>query len=144
MGKTLIRVLFLMVTIGFVSSCAETKVNQCRAIIEIANSTISEAKTLTDGAKSTDPEAALLAADTMELAAEEMASLEITDEQLQQYQKEFIQMYRKTATATRSFVKAYENKNQSQLKIAKQELRKATAPESELVQQINQYCLEEN
>jgi hypothetical protein len=141
MVRDLIRVFYLTVTISLISSCAETKTNQCREIFDIANGTVTEAKQLTNGGKTTDPEAALLAADTMEIAAEKMASLDISDEQLQVYQQDFIEMYRDTAQATRAFVKAYEKTNPSQLKRAKQQLRKATAPEEELVNKINEYCL---
>jgi len=142
MVRERIRILFLITIISlFSSSCVATKTNQCRAIIEIANETVAEARTLTEGGKSKDPEAALLAADTMELAAEEMAHLKVTDEQLKRYQKEFIIMYRDTARATRSFVKAYEQTNKRQLKQARRRLQKATAPESKLVTKINQYCV---
>lgn len=138
-----IRVVFLTVTVSLISSsCAETKTNQCREIIKIANGTVTEARALTNSGKSTDPEVALLAADTMELAAEEMANLEITDETLQGYQKEFTLMYRDTATATRLFVKAYEQKDKTTLKQAQEKLQEATAPEEELVTKINEYCLE--
>lgn len=143
MAKELIRVFWLIVTISLISNgCAAPKKNECRKIIELANETVKEARNLTNGEKSTDPEAALLAADTMEMAAEKMSSLEISDQQLQQYQKDFIEMYRDTAQATRSFVKAYEKTDQTQLKQAREQLEKATAPEGELVTKINQYCLE--
>jgi N12 class adenine-specific DNA methylase len=143
MAKELIRVFWLIVTISLISNgCAAPKKDECRKIIELANETVKEARNLTNGEKSTDPEAALLAADTMEMAAEKMASLEISDQQLQQYQKDFIEMYRDTAQATRSFVKAYEKTDQIQLKQAREQLEKATAPEGELVTKINQYCLE--
>lgn len=143
MAKKFIRVLFFTVIISLInSSCAETKTNQCREIIDIANGTVAQARQLTDNGKSTDPEAALLAADTMELAAEDMASLEITDEQLQQYQTEFVEMYQETAQATRSFVRAYEKTEKRALKKARERLQEATKPEAELVTKINQYCLE--
>jgi len=142
MARELIRVFWLTVTISLISSsCAGTKTNQCRNMIEVANNTVKEAKNLTKKGKSTDPEAALMAADTMEIAAEKMASLNITDEQLQQYQNQFVEMYQDTAQATRSFVKAYEKTNQTELKQARKQLQQATAPEGELVTKINQYCL---
>jgi len=143
MNRELKGALSLTITVTFlVSGCAETKTNQCREIISIANGTVKEAKQLTNDKKSTDLEATLLAADTMELAAEEMVSLDITDQQLQAYRKEFVMMYRETATATRSFVKAYENKDKTNLKQAQKAIKEATAPEQELVTKINQYCLE--
>ncbi len=142
MIKKSIRMIVVMVIISVINGgCAATKSNQCRELITIANDTVAEAKKITNGGKSTNPEVALLAADTMELAAEEMASLEITDEQLKQYQMDFIVMYRDTAKATRSFVKAYKGTDQMQLKEARKHLQKATAPESKLVKEINQYCV---
>jgi len=143
MGKESIRILFLMVIVGLInSSCAATKSNQCREIIEIANETVTEARSLTNGGKSTDSGKALSAADTMELAAEKMARLDITDEQLKQYQQDFIVMYQETARATRAFVQAYEKTDRMQLKQARKRLQKATAPESRLVRKINRYCVE--
>jgi hypothetical protein len=51
-------------------------------------------------------------------------------------------MYRDTAKATRFFVKAYKETDQKQVKQARQRLQKATAPESKLVKEINQYCVQ--
>ncbi len=138
----LLRNLFLVAIVSVISSCTETKSQECAKLITLANETVEEAKRVTAGKESTDPEAALLASDTMELAAKEMENLNISDPQLQTYQKQFIQMYEETAQATRSFVKAYKNKDIEKLKPAREELEKATALDQELVTKINDYCLE--
>lgn len=140
--SNLLRNLFLVGIVSLISSCAETKSQECAKIITLANETVEEAKSITAGKESTDPEAALLASDTMELAAKEMANLSISDPQLQTYQKQFVQMYEETAQATRSFVKAYNNQEIEKLKPAREELEKATALDQELVTKINDYCLE--
>jgi hypothetical protein len=125
-----------------ISSCTETKSQECAQIITLANETVAEVERITAREKSTAPQAALLASDTMELASEEMRDLNISDPQLQTYQKQFAQMYEETAAATRSFVKAYNQKDINKLKPARQELKKATALDQELVTKINDYCLE--
>ncbi|MFP4133954.1 MAG: hypothetical protein ACLFQP_07255 [Halothece sp.] len=140
--SNLLRNLFLVAIVMVISSCTEAKSQECAQIITLANETVEEAKSVTTGKESTDPEAALLASDTMELAAKEMEDLNISDPQLQTYQNQFIQMYEETAEATRSFVKAYKNKDIEKLKPAREELEKATALDQELVTKINDYCLE--
>lgn len=140
--SNLLRNLFLVAIVSVISSCTETKSQECTKIITLANETVEEAKRVTAGKESTDPKAALLASDTMELAAKEMEDLNISDPQLQTYQNQFIQMYEETAQATRSFVKAYNNKDIEKLKPAREELEKVTALDQELVTKINDYCLE--
>ncbi|QDZ41194.1 hypothetical protein FRE64_15325 [Euhalothece natronophila Z-M001] len=140
--SNLLRPLFLVVIAIAMSSCTVGRSQECAKIITLANETVDETKTITDGQETTDPEAALLASDTMELAAKEMADLNISDPQLQTYQNQFIQMYEETAEATRSFVQAYNNQEMSELELAREEVKKATVIDQELVTKINDYCLE--
>ncbi|NEO58893.1 MAG: hypothetical protein F6J98_00025, partial [Moorea sp. SIO4G2] len=77
-------------------SCSGKKV-ECQKIIEVANQAVEEAKTLTNGGESSDPEAMLQAADAMEGASQDMESIIVKDEQLQDYQAGFIKMYRNTS-----------------------------------------------
>ncbi|MDB9314220.1 hypothetical protein PN462_13995 [Spirulina sp. CS-785/01] len=134
--SVLIVILFAMMMFG----CAPSKRAQCNSVIEIANRATEEAKTLTDGGQTNEPQAMLQAADTMEKAAQEMKSLELTDERLQEYQTGFVEMYVKTAQATRSFVDAFEKKDRTNAEAALTNLQKATQPEKELVNGINSYC----
>lgn len=138
----LLHSLFLGGMVSVISSCTEAKSQECAQIITLANETVAEIEKVTAGQKNTAPQAALFASDTMELAAKEMSNLNISDPQLQTYQNQFVSMYQETAEATRSFVKAYNQKDITRLKPARQELEKATTLDQKLVTKINDYCLE--
>jgi hypothetical protein len=134
-------VVTLSATLGFLSvSCADTKVYQCNEIIGIANETVTQARELTAGGKTTDPQAMLQAADAMEQASGQMKAVEVDNEQLQDYQEGFVAMYQKTAQATRAFVKAYEESDRDAAETAFANLQQATSAEKELVEGINEYC----
>ncbi|MCW6038926.1 hypothetical protein K4A83_22115 [Spirulina subsalsa FACHB-351] len=120
--------------------CAPSRDAQCKSVIQIANGAVEEAKKLTNGGQTNEPQAMLQAADAMEQAAEGMKALELTDEQLQTYQNGFIEMYAQTAEATRNFVDAFEKKDRPRAEAALANLQRATQPEQELVQGINTYC----
>jgi soluble cytochrome b562 len=122
------------------TACADTQVYQCNEIIGIANETVTQARDLTAGGQTTDPQAMLQAADAMEQASAEMEAVEVEDEQLQDFQEGFVTMYQKTAQATRSFVKAYEESDREAAESAFTDLQQATSAEDELVQGINEYC----
>ncbi|NEO27739.1 MAG: hypothetical protein F6K03_12835 [Kamptonema sp. SIO4C4] len=135
--STLLTVVLLaLVMVG----CAPSKRAQCNSVIEIANQANDEAKNLTNGGETNEPQAMLQAADTMEKAAQDMKSLELTDEKLQDYQTGFVEMYVETAQATRSFVDAFEKQDRTNAEAALANLQQATQPETELVNGINSYC----
>ncbi len=120
-------------------SCSESKVSQCNKIIKVANKAVTEAKSITNGGQASDPKAMLKAADAMEKASKEMEGIRVRDEKLQDYQGRFVIMYRDTSKSTRDFVNAY-GKDRSAAEAALVTLQKATAPEKQLVDDINNYC----
>lgn len=131
----------LTAAIGMLSvSCTESKVSQCNKIIQVANQAVSEAKAVTKGGQISDPQAMLKAADSMEKASQEMEAIEVKDAKLQDYQAGFITMYRDTSKSTRDFVTAFQKKERSTAEAALTKLQQATAPEKQLVQEINTYC----
>lgn len=134
-------VVVLSATISFLSiACADTKVYQCNEIIGIANETVTQARELTAGGQTTDPQAMLQAADAMEQASDQMKAVKVDNEQLQDYQEGFVAMYQKTAQATRAFVKAYEESDRDAAETAFADLQQATSAEKDLVEGINRYC----
>ncbi|MFP4008595.1 MAG: hypothetical protein ACLFV6_11420 [Spirulinaceae cyanobacterium] len=124
----------------FGSACGQSKIEQCNNIIEIANEAVNEAKQLTNGGQTDDPQAMVEAADAMEQAAQDMEALELVDPTLQDYRQGFIAMYEETSAATREFVEAFEQKDRPAAEAALSRLQRATNPEEELVQGINEYC----
>lgn len=121
-------------------SCSESKVSQCNKIIKVANQAVSEAKSITNGGQASDPKAMLKAAAAMEKASKEMGDIKVNDEKLQDYQSRFVNMYRDTSKATRDFVAAFQKKDRSAAEAALTNLQKATIPEKQLVDDINNYC----
>jgi hypothetical protein len=122
------------------SACGQSRIEQCNNIIQIANEAVNEAKQLTNGGQTNDPQAMVEAADAMEQAAQDMEALELVDPTLQDYRQGFIAMYEETSAATREFVTAFEQKDRPAAEAALSRLQRATNPEEELVQGINEYC----
>ena len=129
------------IVISFLTlSCAETKFSQCEKIYSIANSVASETESLTNSGQETEMKTWLQAADTMEKAAQDMKSLNISDSKLQEYQSGFIKMYKAYAESTRNIVKAREIKDVAAAKNAQKKVQKAGDLEQELGNGINSYC----
>lgn len=122
------------------ASCGESKVTQCNKIITVANQAVNDAKTVTNGGQSSDPNAMLKAADAMDKAAKDMEAIKVQDDKLKNYQSGFIGMYRTTSKATREFVAAFQKKDRPAAETSLKNLQQATRPEKDLVSQINGYC----
>jgi hypothetical protein len=122
------------------SACGQSRIQQCNNIIEIANQAVNEAKQLTNGGQTNDPQAMIQAADAMDRAAQDMEALELVDPELQNYRQGFTDMYAETSAATRQFVEAFEQKDRPAAEAALSRLQRATNPEEDLVQGINEYC----
>jgi len=121
-------------------SCSESKLSQCQKITNVTNQAVSEAKAFTDGGKAKNPDAMLLAADTMDKAAKEMAAINVSDSKLKDYQTGFIKMYRDTSQSTREFVAAFQKKDRDAVKSTLNKLKQAIAPEPSLLNGLNTYC----
>jgi predicted translin family RNA/ssDNA-binding protein len=122
------------------TSCTESKVSQCNKIIQIANKTVTQAKSVTNNGQANDPKAMLQAADAMEKASQDMKKINVKDQKLKDYQAGFMNMYRDTSKATRDFVAAFEKKDRPGAETALTNLQQATTPEKQLVTDINTYC----
>lgn len=121
--------------------CTDSKVAQCNNVIQTANRFVTQATQLTNGGQTDEPQAILQAADAMDRAAEEMQALKLTDPKIEEYRGGFVKMYREISKATRAYVQAYENKDRPGAEAALSGLQRATQPEQELVQGINDYCM---
>lgn len=121
-------------------SCSDSKVNQCQKIVNVTNKAASEAKAFTDGGKAKNLDAMLLAADTMDKAAKEMAAIKVSDSKLKDYQTGFIKMYRDTSQSTREFAAALKKKDRDAVKSTLNKLKQAIAPEPTLLNGLKTYC----
>ncbi|MBW4576687.1 MAG: hypothetical protein KME08_15535 [Aphanothece sp. CMT-3BRIN-NPC111] len=131
----------MAVVISFLSvSCGESKVSQCKKLINTANQTVKEANEVTNGGQTRNPDTMLKAADNMDKAAKEMEALKVSDERLKEYQAGYIKMYRDTSTATRDLVGAFKKKERQAVNVALKNLQQAIVPEPQLVSGVNKYC----
>lgn len=131
----------LTVTLALLTaSCSESKVSQCNRIIKIANEAVSQAKTVPNSGQERNPKATLLAAETIEKASKRMTDIPVDDPKLKDYQAGFAKMYRDTSKATRDFVSAFEKKDRPAAEKALTNLQQATAPEKQLITEIETYC----
>lgn len=121
-------------------SCGESKVSQCQKIVKVANQAVNDAKAITNGGQTNNPDAMLKAADTMDKAAQEMQAIKLSDDKLKEYQAGFIKMYRDLGSATRSFVTALKNKDRPAVDATLKNLNQAIVPEPNLVNGLNNYC----
>ena len=121
-------------------SCSGSKVSQCQKITNVTNKAASEAKAFTDGGKAKNPDAMLLAADTMDKAAKEMAAINVSDSKLKEYQTGFIKVYRDTSQSTRKFAAALKKKDRDAVKSTLNQLKQAIAPEPILLNGLKTYC----
>lgn len=136
--------LLMAIAAYFGTGCASvSRYRQCQQVVEIANEAGDRARELTDSGQTQDSQAMLQAADTLEDAAERLATLELKEEELDKYRQGFVEMYRGTSQATREFVKAKEAKDRAAAEAAKEELSQVTASEKQLVAGVNEYCLAE-
>lgn len=121
----------------------QTKASQCNQIIAIANEAVKDAKGVTNNGRSSDPETLLRAAEYMDSHASKFERISLTDRKLQDYQSRFIAIYKQTSIATRDFVTAFKAKNLSGAELALQALTVTTRGEKQLVDEINNYCQEQ-
>lgn len=123
-------------------SCGQSRISQCNQMIQVANQAVSEAKIVTNGVQEDNPQAEAMreAAAVMDKASVEMDGIELTDETLQNYQANFVSMYRKTSQAMRDFAQAFEQKDRQAAEAAQMSLQQATTPEKQLVDNLNAYC----
>ncbi|GAC1449553.1 MAG: hypothetical protein NVS2B14_04400 [Chamaesiphon sp.] len=134
-------ILPLSAAISFLTvSCGESKVSQCQKVINVANKTVSEAKTFTNGGQKTDYATMLKAADAMNKSAQVMAGIKVSDEKIKDYQSGFIKMYRDASIAISDLGGALQKKNRPAFEASQQNLTQATRPEPELVTGLNTYC----
>ncbi len=129
---------------NLMAACAESKVSQCNKMIAVVNKGVTELRGMAPKGKNTDPQAQLTAlsemATKMEGYATELQGLKLSDEKLKTFQTNFITLYRDTSKASRDMVSAVKSNDTKAINTSLQSLQKATAPESKLVNDTNQYC----
>lgn len=123
----------------FLISCAETKISQCQKIILLTQKMAEESESYR---QTTDIKKVLQVADLFEETSQQMKQLQIEDEQLEEYQKGFADIYQGNADTTRQFVAALNNKDIDTAKLMQQQVQQLGKKEQDLGTEMNTYCQE--
>lgn len=134
------RISGLILLVVLITSCSESKVAQCNRLIEIANQAVSGVKAVSETPKPDSIESMNKIADIANTAKSQMEGLQLGDDQLKDFQTQFVTMYTETNQATRDLVTAADAKNADAAKKAFSALQTATAKEAPLVNSVNAYC----
>lgn len=137
-----IKIIIISITIILgLFSCSDSKDTQCKKIVQVVNQVVNDTRTLTNEGKTQDRQAILKAADITEKAAKDMEQLNITDERLKGLQFGFSTMYRDMSKATRDMLNALNKKNFPAFDAGLKKWQKAYGAETQLVNGINNYCV---
>ncbi|WP_416670185.1 hypothetical protein [Egbenema bharatensis] len=129
------------------SSCSESRISQCRKLINVANQVVTDVQTVAENA-STSPsgntgastEVINRVADAANSARVNMEELSLNDTQLQDFQNRYATMYAEIYDSTSAMLDASEARDREAGRQAYTAFQAATSQEATLVSEINQYC----
>lgn len=140
----------VVVAVGLlVTSCAESKISQCKKLIDVANQVVTNVQSVAQNASSTTGAVATntdsfavinRVAEAADTAKRDMEALKLGDEKLKEFQSRYATMYTEIGRTTRDMLAAAEAKNREAGKNAYDAFRAATSQEGTLVDEINGYC----
>lgn len=129
-----------------VASCTESKLAQCKQLIDVANQVVSDVQTVAQNAStgtdnSNDSVAVInKVAEAAEKARVNMEALTLNDETLTGFQSRYADMYTEIRQTTRDMLAAAEAKDREAGREAYDNFKTATSREGPLVEEINSYC----
>ncbi|MDJ0578469.1 hypothetical protein [Crocosphaera sp.] len=129
---------FLQILVNlFLIGCAETKISQCRKIIILTQKMAEESENYR---QTEDRQKVLQVADIFEETSQQMKQLKIEDENLQEYQIGFADIYQGNADTTRQFVAALNDKDIDKARLMQQQVQQLGKKEQELGAKMKDYC----
>jgi ABC-type transporter Mla subunit MlaD len=133
--------LFLSIGLYFLCvSCGASKYSQCQELFTLVNQGNKEVKTLTNGVKGEDLSKFTQAAEALKVASDDIASLQLKDQELIKYQESFAQIYQSYAESTFQMIKAKENNNRNLANAALKKVSEMTQLEKETGANLQSYC----
>ena len=125
--------------------CENQQYSECQELIVIANQVSQKAQKVSNLAMDSEVKTAtwLQIADSMSLAAKEIAALAISDSQLVNYQTDLANLFQSYSESTYDAIEARKLKDKSALMLAGEKAQKASELNSDLAEQINRYCGEQ-
>lgn len=121
--------------------CGMGKIAECNKFIEAANGAQEAMRKATSKVQASDNPADIESvAQAMEKAGKDISGVELKDEKLKGYQKDYKDMLDKGAKACREMVAAVKSKNLGAMKKAQTDLGAIGPQETKIVGDINGYC----
>jgi predicted nucleic acid-binding Zn-ribbon protein len=121
--------------------CGMGKIAECNKFIEAANGAQEAMRKATSKVQaSDDPGDIESVAQAMEKAGKDIVAVDVKDEKLRGYQKDYKDMLDKGAKACREMVAAAKTKNLGAMKKAQTDLGAVGPQETKIVGDINGYC----
>ncbi len=134
----------VIINVLFVA-CNPQKYAECEQMITMGNNVTKQTQAIAQNSSDRDRDLNnwLEASNIMKQAAVNMEALKIKDPQLIEYQGSLANIYRVYSQATYDAVKAREDKNLQALQSARSEAEKIAEVNNNLVENINNYCLDQ-
>ncbi|MGY6528359.1 MAG: hypothetical protein ACXITR_00375 [Cyanobacterium sp.] len=133
----LTQILITIFISSFLVSCADARVSGCRQLTK----SISPLEEKLQGLDDTNLESILDTAQTFELTSQALTNQTFEDDSLQSHSLRLSGVYQEYADNTRSFVDAYEKKDQDKAIFYQQRIIDLFLKQEEVLQVINSYCL---
>jgi hypothetical protein len=133
-----------------VTSCSESRLSQCRKLIDVANQVVTDVQTVAQNASTSTADTTTAdsvevinrVADAANSARVNMEGLSLNDTQLQDFQNRYANMYTEIYDSTREMLAASEARDREAGRQAYDAFQAATNQETTLVSEINEYCAE--
>lgn len=139
-SRPIIRLSFAAILSMLMASCGESKVSQCNKITTIANETVGEVQGVVQANSIPNNEAFLKVADSFDRGRTEMERVRVADQQLKEYQQQFIAMYSEVGRSARELANAMGQQDFDAAREAHSAFQTATGQEEPLVNAVNEYC----
>jgi len=122
------------------ASCSENLAAQCNRLTEVTNKTVGEVQTIVSDSAQPNAQALRSVADSFDQGQVDMEALVLSDEQLQVFQQQFVNLYQDVSTSARSLADALNQQDFGTAQKARSEFQAATEREAPLVNEVNDYC----
>jgi hypothetical protein len=137
-----VGIMAIAIVIGSLTTSCNSKVNQCKNIIQVVNQTVIDTKNITDLGTKGDPSSMEKVSQRYEQAAKDLEGVSVEDPKLSTYQKQFVLMYQSSAQVAKQVAESIKTKKSSQVLRGLNQFQLLVSPEKDLVEGINQYCKE--
>jgi hypothetical protein len=133
------RNLTLLMACLLLASC-ESKISQCRKIINVHNQIVLDAEKLTKGGAAGDTTIVLKSAEVFAKGAETMGSINASDAKLTELKNQFTTMYQNYSQIAKQILDNQAKKKSGEVAKGREKLKEVANPEKNLVDSINSYC----